>query len=194
MLSFNHPRRSPFIRLVQFTPNNMDTGAVKPFLGQLAEMESTEAGMGQRICAEISPRSQQPSLVLEKTIASKPSMAPGRLTTPGRFVTIASSPYPPGRSSTCLQISRLMREEHYPAILLLEARNAPQHSDYTSENLFRMTTSTVTTTTTVVPNSFPIDGQVIVLDHKTSCPILAQGPTTSGSYVLGVGIARIYHR
>ncbi|KAH6896098.1 hypothetical protein BKA70DRAFT_785756 [Coprinopsis sp. MPI-PUGE-AT-0042] len=117
-------------------------------------------------------------------------MVPGRLTTPGCFVTIASSPYPPGRSSTCLRISRFMREEHYPTIPLLGARktvarhHVAQHSDYTSENLFRMTTSTIglvhiaaTATTTVVPNSFPIDGQVIVLDHETFCPMLAQGPT-----------------
>ncbi|KAH6907789.1 hypothetical protein BKA70DRAFT_345386 [Coprinopsis sp. MPI-PUGE-AT-0042] len=52
MLSFDHPRRSPFIRLLQFTPSDLDTGAVKPLLGQLAEMALTEAGMGQRICAE----------------------------------------------------------------------------------------------------------------------------------------------
>ncbi|KAH6871855.1 hypothetical protein BKA70DRAFT_1578016 [Coprinopsis sp. MPI-PUGE-AT-0042] len=61
MLSSNHPRRSPFIRLLQFTPSDLDTGAVKPLLGQLAEMALTEAGMGQRICAEFSPRSQLPS-------------------------------------------------------------------------------------------------------------------------------------
>ncbi|KAH6907778.1 hypothetical protein BKA70DRAFT_344930 [Coprinopsis sp. MPI-PUGE-AT-0042] len=61
MLSFNHPRRSPFIRLLQFTPSDLDTGAVKPFLRQLAEMELTEAEMSQGICAEMSPRSQQPS-------------------------------------------------------------------------------------------------------------------------------------
>ncbi|KAH6907784.1 hypothetical protein BKA70DRAFT_1427604 [Coprinopsis sp. MPI-PUGE-AT-0042] len=68
MLSFNHPRRSPFIRLVQFTPSDLDTGAVKPLLGQLAETELTEAGMGQGICAEISPRSQQPSHYCVKAV------------------------------------------------------------------------------------------------------------------------------
>ncbi|KAH6907204.1 hypothetical protein BKA70DRAFT_1428169 [Coprinopsis sp. MPI-PUGE-AT-0042] len=109
-------------------------------------------------------------VALEKTIASKPSMAPGRLTTPGCFVTIASSPYPPGRSSTSLRISRFVREERYPTIPLLGARKTVerhhvfQRSDYTSENLFGMTTSTVSllqiaaaATTTVVLNSFPID-------------------------------------
>ncbi|KAH6908622.1 hypothetical protein BKA70DRAFT_1562211 [Coprinopsis sp. MPI-PUGE-AT-0042] len=117
-------------------------------------------------------------------------MLPGRLSTPGCFVTIASSPYPSGRSSTSLRISRFMQEERYPTIPLLGARktvarhHVAQHSDYTSENLFRMTTSTIslvhiaaTATTTVVPNSFPIDSQVIVLDDETFCPILAQGPT-----------------
>ncbi|KAH6907787.1 hypothetical protein BKA70DRAFT_345187 [Coprinopsis sp. MPI-PUGE-AT-0042] len=116
-------------------------------------------------------------------------MAPGRLTTSSRFVTIASSPYPPGRSSTSLRISRFMREERYPAIPLLGARKTVerhhvfQRSDYTSENLFGMTTSTIslvhiaaTATTTVVPNSFPVDVQVIVLDHESSCPMLAHGP------------------
>ncbi|KAH6876503.1 hypothetical protein BKA70DRAFT_241591 [Coprinopsis sp. MPI-PUGE-AT-0042] len=116
-------------------------------------------------------------------------MVPGRLSTPGCFVTIASSPYPPGRSSTSLRISRFMQEERYPTIPLLGARktverhHVPQHSDSTSENLFRMTTRTIslvhiaaTATTTVVPNSFPIDGQVIILHHKTSCPMLARGP------------------
>ncbi|KAH6907149.1 hypothetical protein BKA70DRAFT_369240 [Coprinopsis sp. MPI-PUGE-AT-0042] len=46
-----------------------------------------------------------------------------------------------------------------------------------------MTTSTIslvhiaTTSATVVPNSFPINVQVILLHHKTFYPMLAQGPT-----------------
>ncbi|KAH6871865.1 hypothetical protein BKA70DRAFT_1578023 [Coprinopsis sp. MPI-PUGE-AT-0042] len=63
MLSFNHPRPCPYIRLLRFTPNVLDTGAVKPFLRQLAEMNLTEARVAQGICIEfeISPRSQLPS-------------------------------------------------------------------------------------------------------------------------------------
>ncbi|KAH6907187.1 hypothetical protein BKA70DRAFT_370109 [Coprinopsis sp. MPI-PUGE-AT-0042] len=61
MLSFNHPRPCPYIRLLRFTPNVLDTGAVKPFLRQLAEMNLTEARVAQGICIEISPRRQLPS-------------------------------------------------------------------------------------------------------------------------------------
>ncbi|KAH6907796.1 hypothetical protein BKA70DRAFT_1562889 [Coprinopsis sp. MPI-PUGE-AT-0042] len=131
-------------------------------------------------------------------------MAPGRSATSVPFATIASSPNPPGRSSTSLRISRFMQEERYPTIPLLGARKTVerhhvfQRSDYTSENLFGMMTSTASllqiaaaATTTVVLNSFPIDVQVIVLDHKSLCPMLAQGPTLVR---LGVGIGGSHHQ
>ncbi|KAH6896092.1 hypothetical protein BKA70DRAFT_1231999 [Coprinopsis sp. MPI-PUGE-AT-0042] len=123
-------------------------------------------------------------------------MVPGRLSTPGCFVTIASSPYPSGRSSTSLRISRFMQEERYPTIPLLGARKTVerhhvfQRSDYTSENLFGMTTSTIslvhiaaTATFTVVPNSFPIDVQA-----HTPSVWASQGATASeGTAPSGAG-------
>ncbi|KAH6907760.1 hypothetical protein BKA70DRAFT_1562860 [Coprinopsis sp. MPI-PUGE-AT-0042] len=195
MLSFNHPRHSPFIRLVQFTPNDLDTGAVKPFLRQLAEMELTEAEMSQGICAEISPRSQLPSpwslhQRIDRALPTHASHAREHC-----HIKAINGPWSVGRFwlfrnhckqslptweklplATCLRISRFMREERYPTILLLEApktverHHVFQHSDYNSEDLFMMTTSTIslvhiaTTSTTVVPNSFLIRGQVIILD------------------------------
>ncbi|KAH6907209.1 hypothetical protein BKA70DRAFT_1563191 [Coprinopsis sp. MPI-PUGE-AT-0042] len=108
MLSFNHPRPCPYIRLLRFAPNVLDTGA-RPEWPRASVLKSLREASNPRLglfTEESTGPFRLTPVALEKTIASKPSMAPGRLTTPGRFVTIASSPYPPGRSSTSLRISR----------------------------------------------------------------------------------------
>ncbi|KAH6871856.1 hypothetical protein BKA70DRAFT_1354245 [Coprinopsis sp. MPI-PUGE-AT-0042] len=46
--------------------------------------------------------------------------------------------------------------------------------------LVRIATTFTTAAAAVVPNSFPNDSQVMVLDHKSLCTMLAQDPTLVG--------------
>ncbi|KAH6907184.1 hypothetical protein BKA70DRAFT_1401112 [Coprinopsis sp. MPI-PUGE-AT-0042] len=143
-------------------PKQLGHRSSKPLLGQLAEMALTEAGMGQGICAEpaalalvSSPKNRQgPSGSRQsclRRLLHQGHRWPLSVDHRWPFLNHCEQTLPTWEKlplATCLRISRFMQEERYPTIPLLGARKTVerhhvfQRSDYTSENLFGMTTST----------------------------------------------------